>query len=192
MANKSVLATGVAVVSLPPRWGSFEIPRPHVSVPMQRQRLHRTEIDGCYYVSYEKAAGCEALVGDFFGDHPKTHTEASVTHTFPRFCDADYVNRLYAPDHEMSLSKSPNRNELESPLRLVDHVLPGVNQAYCYWSKHASVFPLHHEDGLLFSLSWKYNGGPKIWYVVAPRDEEKLDALLRRTYSRDFQNATPP
>ena len=51
----------------------------------------------------------------------------------------------------------------------------GVTNSYCYIGTHGTCFPLHTEDMDLGAVNYLHWGKPKVWYIVALCDAEKLE-----------------
>lgn len=52
-----------------------------------------------------------------------------------------------------------------SLLRLLRHRYPGVTLPFLYYGVTHSIFPIHIEDGSLFSINYLHYGAPKVWWV---------------------------
>ena len=51
----------------------------------------------------------------------------------------------------------------------------GVTNSFCYLGTHGTCFPLHTEDMDLGAVNYLHWGKPKVWYVVALCDAEKME-----------------
>jgi len=52
-----------------------------------------------------------------------------------------------------------------SLLRLLKHHYPGISLPFLYFGSTHSIFPIHIEDGSLFSINYLHYGAPKVWLV---------------------------
>ena len=50
---------------------------------------------------------------------------------------------------------------------------------YLYFGRRNTMFPMHTEDGDLWSVNYLHSGAPKVWYVVARQSYMKVRNLIR-------------
>lgn len=81
-----------------------------------------------------------------------------------------------AKDHPWNLGKI-----LKS---LAGHIrLPGIRTPYAFYGTAGSVFAMHCEDSMLFSVNILLEGAAKVWYAIAAEHfDADIDVLKVNLY----------
>lgn len=98
----------------------------------------------------------------------------------------------YSPDNPGSFFRKSTRdghewslNQMDSALRRSvesdDESLFNISglDGMRYFGKQRTVFPIHTEDGDLFSINYLHSGAPKVWYLVRRDQYLKVHSLIR-------------
>jgi len=84
-------------------------------------------------------------------------------------------------------------NSLNDPVSverdLRNNNIIGVKTPYLYVGSFGTSFAFHVEDFNLYSISYLHKGDPKTWYVIPPKDGEKLEKLAQRTMTKSCARA---
>jgi [histone H3]-trimethyl-L-lysine9/36 demethylase len=101
------------------------------------------------------------------------------------------LDPLYGADMVGSLfygnpASSWNVDQLETPLKLLQHTLPGVNNAMLYVGCWRSLFAFHTEDMELNSINYLHLGSPKVWYSIPPYAKQRFESLAQSFFAEDF------
>src|SRR6266478_2729686 len=75
---------------------------------------------------------------------------------------SDIDTRIF-PDHVRTFDSVLNSEKFKG------NKIPGVTRPYGYAGTRGSFFPIHREDGNLFSSNYLVSGAPKRWYGIAPK-----------------------
>ena len=59
-----------------------------------------------------------------------------------------------------------------------------------YFGMASTFFPMHTEDGDLFSVNYLHYGSPKVWFLVAKKDLLRVRDLIRAACQGNFNVTT--
>lgn len=102
---------------------------------------------------------------------------------------------IYGSDMELSLLEDENtifdtnkiRDYTREYTNEINETWPGTTSAYHYIGSIGSIFAWHTEDLNFNSISVLLCGKLKIWYVIAPNDYERFEAIVKKLASHDVR-----
>lgn len=80
-------------------------------------------------------------------------------------CEIFYGHGLESCNKDIKITSNLNMSRIFNILWLVPEFYPGFHSTYIYFGTTHSMFPIHVEDSLCWSLNYLHIGHPKLWYV---------------------------
>lgn len=108
-----------------------------------------------------------------FEEESRSISEAEKIGTGPRSKEEDngngsdifYGHGLESCNKDIQITAKLNFSKIYNILWLLPYFYPGFHSSYLYFGTKHSMFPVHIEDGLSWSLNFLFMGLPKIWQV---------------------------
>ncbi|KAK3910072.1 Lysine-specific demethylase 4D [Frankliniella fusca] len=84
------------------------------------------------------------------------------------------------PDSDIRVTANLSLGRIFNILWLLPYHYPGIQTPYTYYGWTHSMFSIHVEDALTWSVNYMFMGGMKIWVVVPPHASALLEYHLQR------------
>lgn len=105
---------------------------------------------------------------DFEGDADTKGVEPRTKRKKTSECEGIAL-RLYGNgysnefDGGLKVTEKLNFSRIFNLLSLLPYQIPGFHSSYIFYGTSKSIFPIHTEDGLTWSMNYLYVGSPKVW-----------------------------